>query len=64
MRRIASSLLLTCALLLLALTATAWGEELDRDRHVLSHEVKAITYHGLKVEQDADGWQAEIIVDI
>src|SRR5438093_76242 len=29
------------------LTATAWGEPLDRDRHILDHEVKAITYHGL-----------------
>ena len=28
------------------------------------HEVKAITYHGLKVEQTPDGWLAEVIVDI
>jgi SHS2 domain-containing protein len=42
----------------------AWGEPLDRDRHSLSHEVKAITYHALKVEQTADGWLAELIVDI
>jgi SHS2 domain-containing protein len=46
------------------LSATAWGEPLDRARHVLSHEVKAITYHGLKVERTADGWLAEVIVDI
>ncbi len=32
------------------LTATAWGEPLDRDRHALEHEVKAITYHGLRVD--------------
>src|SRR5437763_16267089 len=32
-----------------SLTATAWGEPLDRTRHVLEHEVKAITYHGLSV---------------
>jgi SHS2 domain-containing protein len=43
---------------------SAWGEPLDRDRHALSHEVKAITYHGLKVEQDSSGWLAEVIVDI
>jgi len=42
----------------------AWGEPLDRDRHALSHEVKAITYHELKVEQTPDGWLAELIVDI
>jgi SHS2 domain-containing protein len=46
------------------LTGEAWGEPLDRGRHLLSHEVKAITYHGLKVEQTADGWLAEVIVDI
>ncbi len=46
------------------LTGTAWGEMLDRDRHELGHEVKAVTYHGLKVEQTADGWLAEVIVDI
>jgi SHS2 domain-containing protein len=46
------------------LNGTAWGERLDRNRHGLSHEVKAITYHGLKVEQTEDGWLAEVIVDI
>jgi SHS2 domain-containing protein len=46
------------------LTGTAWGEPLDLDRHVLSHEVKAVTYHGLRVEQTADGCLAEVIVDI
>ena len=46
------------------LQATARGEPLDPGRHRLSHEVKAITYHHLKVEQTADGWHAELIVDI
>lgn len=40
------------------------GEPLDSQRHELDHEVKAITYHDLKVEQTADGWLAEVIVDI
>ena len=46
------------------LDGTAWGEPLDTARHALGHEVKAITYHGLKVEHTADGWLAEVIVDI
>ncbi len=46
------------------LTGKAWGEKLDWDRHVLRNEVKAITYHGLKVERDGAGWLAEFIVDI
>jgi len=46
------------------LKGAAMGEPQDRTRHVLSHEVKAITYHGLKVEQVTEGWLAEVIVDI
>jgi len=46
------------------LDATAWGEPYDPERHALTHEVKAITYHGLRVEPNAGGWLAEVIVDI
>ena len=46
------------------LTGRAWGEPLDPARHELGHEVKAITYHGLRVEPEAGGWLAEGIVDI
>ncbi len=46
------------------LSAVVRGEPLDASRQVFAHEVKAITYHGLKVEQTASGWLAEVIVDI
>ena len=46
------------------LAATAHGEPLDPNRHHLTHEIKAITYHGLRVEETSDGWLAEVIVDI
>lgn len=46
------------------LTATARGELLDPSRHEIDAELKAVTYHGLKVEKDDDGWLAEVIVDI
>ena len=46
------------------LRATARGEPFDPSRHELDMEVKAITYHGLKVERDGDGWLAEVIVDL
>ncbi len=46
------------------LTATARGEHYDPDRHALAHEVKAITYHELKVVEHEGGWLAEAIVDI
>ncbi len=46
------------------LKAVARGEPADESRHRLEHEIKAITYHGLKVEQTPDGFLAEVIVDI
>jgi SHS2 domain-containing protein len=47
------------------LSATCRGEQMDPARHAMDHEVKAITYHGLAVHQNADGtWHAEVIVDI
>ncbi len=46
------------------LRATARGEPLDPARHGPEHEVKAITYHGLRVESSDTGWIAELIVDI
>jgi SHS2 domain-containing protein len=46
------------------LSALVRGETYDPARHVLAHEVKAVTYHGLTVEQTPNGWQAEVILDI
>lgn len=46
------------------LQATVRGETSDPTRHRLAHEVKAITYHGLSVQQTASGWQTELILDI
>mgnify|MGYP001055299419 CR=1 FL=1 len=47
-----------------SLAATVWGEPADLRRHEIEIEIKAITYHGLKIERTADGWQAEVIVDL
>ena len=46
------------------LSATASGRPLDPDVDRLAHEVKAVTYHGLRLEQVAAGWLAEVILDI
>lgn len=41
------------------------GEPIDRQRHVLHSEVKAITYHGMNVLRDANGiWRTRVIVDV
>jgi SHS2 domain-containing protein len=46
------------------LRASAKGEPVDWQRHRLEHEIKAVTYHGLKVEQVNGQWVAEAILDI
>ena len=46
------------------LQGAARGEPMDAARHQLDVEIKAVTWHGLKVEQTSDGWLAEVIVDI
>lgn len=45
-------------------TATARGEKLDPQRHIVEVEVKAITWHALRIEQTDEGWLAEVIVDV
>lgn len=47
-----------------SLTAEISGEPIDRDRHILDHEVKAVTRHGLKLTELGSGWVAEMILDI
>lgn len=46
------------------LSAQCRGVIADATRMELEHEVKAITYHGLLVEQTDNGWRGEVIVDI
>ncbi|MCA9246275.1 MAG: archease [Planctomycetales bacterium] len=46
------------------LTAEVRGEPIDPARHNVEHEVKAITYHGLRIETIDGRWQAEVILDI
>jgi SHS2 domain-containing protein len=46
------------------LAAAIGGEPIDRSRHLLDHEVKAATRHGLRLLREPDGWLAEVILDI
>jgi SHS2 domain-containing protein len=48
----------------LSLEAEVRGETIDTDRHVLDHEVKAVTHHGVTLVPAEDGWVAEVILDI
>jgi SHS2 domain-containing protein len=47
------------------LTATAWGEAVDRDRHEPAVEIKGATYTALRVAREPDGrWVAQAVVDV
>lgn len=48
----------------LGLHAEIGGEPIDRDRHELDHEVKAVTYHGASLRETGGTWTAELILDI
>lgn len=47
-----------------SLQAEIGGEPIDLDRHVLDHEVKAVTHHGLSLHRAGEHWVAELILDI
>ena len=46
------------------LRAECRGEPADWSRHLPDNELKAVTYHGLRVGQTPNGWEAEVILDI
>ncbi len=47
------------------IAATLQGGEIDFERSSANEEIKAITYHELRVEQTADGtWRATVIFDV
>ncbi|NIM27546.1 MAG: archease [Gammaproteobacteria bacterium] len=48
-----------------ALSAQAWGEDVDVERHRPAAEVKGATYTALEVSRAADGgWMAQCVVDV
>ena len=46
------------------LEAEAWGEKCFPSRHQLKTEIKAVTYHNLKIDHDEAGWRAEVLFDV
>jgi len=40
------------------------GETIDRDRHDLANDVKAVTLHQLDVRQTGTGWEARVVLDV
>jgi SHS2 domain-containing protein len=46
------------------LKATGYGEKIDLTKHELKIQVKAATYHMLKIEQIKDEWKVQVIFDV
>jgi SHS2 domain-containing protein len=40
------------------------GETINLDRHTIFTEIKAVTFHGLRLEKSDNGWEAQIIFDL
>lgn len=46
------------------LTATAFGEKFNSNRHKVEVEIKAVTFHDLQIEKVKEQWQTNIVFDI
>ena len=46
------------------LRGAIFGERYDKQRHVAGTYIKAVTFHQLRVEQTADGWRAQVYLDV
>jgi len=46
------------------LKATIRGGKFDLNEHAINMEIKAVTYHELKVQKTDSGWRAHVIFDI
>lgn len=48
----------------LILTAQAYGENLNRQKHRMRTDVKAVTLHRLSVQATDNGWEATVVLDV
>ena len=47
-----------------SIIANAYGQRFDKNLHEIKTEIKAVTYHDLKIEKVNFGWQAQVIFDV
>jgi Archease protein family (MTH1598/TM1083) len=47
-----------------SLVAVVRGEKLDPARHEIFTEIKAVTFHAMRIERSDRGWEAQIIFDL
>ena len=46
------------------LSATCRGEPIDADRHTVYTEIKAVTFHGMAIEETDGAWTVQVIFDM
>src|SRR4030066_165007 len=46
------------------IVARVAGEPYDAQKHQLKMEIKAVSYHTLKIERVENGWRARVIFDV
>ena len=46
------------------LKCIAYGEKINKEKHNIKEEVKAVTYHMMEVKQEGGGWKIRYIVDL
>jgi SHS2 domain-containing protein len=46
------------------IVAEVSGEAIAANRHTIFTEIKAVTFHGLRLEESDNGWEARIIFDL
>lgn len=47
-----------------SLKAEAWGETIDRARHRLRNDVKAVTMHLFGIRHEGASWKSTVVLDI
>ena len=47
-----------------SLVAVVRGEKIDPARHEIFTEIKAVTFHSMRIERGDRGWEAQIILDL
>jgi SHS2 domain-containing protein len=46
------------------LTAELYGEKINREKHALNVDVKAVTLHLFEVKETESGWEARVVLDV
>lgn len=63
-KRVAISRIAVQELTECSIAGEAWGETRETERHPPRLVIKAATYHQLRIEQDAEGWTADVYLDV